>query len=371
MKILIASDSYKECLSSVGIGEVIKNKIKELKPDWKVEVLPLADGGEGTMEALIDGFNGQYVITNVLNPVGKNVIASYGMFEDKAFIEMSKASGISLLTPEQRNPLKTSTYGTGMLILDALNRNCKEFLIGIGGSATNDCGMGMAQALGVKFYDINGKELDGCGENLELVEKIDLSGLNPLVKEARFTVACDVNNKLFGKSGAAYVYAKQKGADDEMVKVLDRGLRHFSEVIKRDVGVDVSNIKGSGAAGGLGGGLMAFLGAKLERGFKIISKFIGLDNKIKKVDAVITGEGKTDFQTEFGKLPYEVAKLCMRTATPCYLFSGVIQDKKGAEAMGIAGCYQLQRPGMTEEESISKVKELLCEQTEIFVKELI
>lgn len=370
MKIIIASDSYKNCLSSDRIGEIIKKRLIEDNPEIQAEVIPVADGGEGTMETLVDGLNGQYVLTNVLNPIGKNAIASYGMISGTAIIEMSRASGLQLLDKNERNPLKTTTYGTGMLMLDSLNKDCKDLIIGLGGSATNDGGMGMAEALGVKFYDAKGKILKGCGENLEKVEKIDVSEISPLLNGAKILAACDVTNTLCGKNGAAYIYGPQKGATQEIVERLDKGLQHFADVIKRELGVEVKEIKGSGAAGGLGAGLVAFAGAKLKRGFDIISGMLGLEKKIASADVVVTGEGSTDIQTAFGKVPYGIVKICAKYNKKCYLISGTIENKEEVLSNGFTACYELKKDGMTVEDSIINVKSLLVEATDKLAKEL-
>ena len=310
MKVLIAPDSFKGSLTAYDVAKAIAQGIKKYKQEIEVKLLPLADGGEGTVQSLVDATDGQIIKKEVTGPLGNKVKAFYGILGDQktAVIEMASASGLPLIPEEKQDPSKTTTYGTGELIAGALSQGVEEIIIGIGGSATTDAGVGMAQALGVSFLDRKGNEIGYGGRNLNKIVDIDMSGLNPKVKDVKIRVACDVDNPLFGKSGAAYVYSPQKGADQKMVEQLDKNLRHFNKVVKSKLNKDVSEIPGAGAAGGLGAGLMAFLDAKLERGIDIILDTVNFEKQLENVDLIITGEGKLDGQSVYGKTPIGVSK---------------------------------------------------------------
>ena len=350
-KIIVASDSFKGSLSSLDVAEAAAKAIHEIEPQCEVVKVDVADGGEGTMDALRRTLGGDKISVEVSDPLGRPVQASYVILEDgvTAVLEMAVASGLPLLASDERNPLRTSTYGTGQLIADALNRGCRKFLVGIGGSATNDAGMGMLQALGVRFFDAEGEELQGKGESLEKVEDIDISGLCYGLKESEFIVACDVEAPLYGPDGAAHVYAPQKGADPVMVELLDNGLRHFSEIVLRSLQTpeDYSKTPGTGAAGGLGFGFVAFLSARLERGIEMVLDAIGFDSIIENADLIITGEGRVDSQTLTGKTPYGVLKRAMRQGIPVVAIGGsVALDQKAAREAGFAGVYAATPAGM-------------------------
>ncbi|MCL5072254.1 MAG: glycerate kinase [Actinobacteria bacterium] len=270
-KIIVACDKYKGNLSALQVCSTIQDAISKTAQylGEKVDIIinPMADGGEGTVETLVESLNGKFINLKVTGPLENKVISKFGIIgQETAVIEMSAASGLWMVPKDRRNPLKTTTYGTGELIKKALEMGCSKIIVGIGGSATNDAGMGMAQALGVRFYDSNKNLLGLGGIELIKINKIDISAINPRINSAKFEIACDVENPLFGPNGAAYVYGPQKGADNEMVHFLDEGLRNFSRAVKRSVGKDVSNIKGAGAAGGLGAGLIAFLNASIKPG---------------------------------------------------------------------------------------------------------
>ncbi|NOU60367.1 glycerate kinase [Marinifilum caeruleilacunae] len=303
-KIIIAPDKFKGSLTGLQFCEAIEKGIRKHVHDVEIEKLPLADGGDGTVEVLQYYLDGEIISLNVSDPLGRKVNASYLYSEVKktAFIEMAEASGIRLLTDKEANPLKTSTYGTGELIKDALDKGVEHIILGIGGSATNDAGMGMARALGYRFFNKDKKELSGIGKDLQEIETIDISGVHPQVNEVKFEVACDVDNPLYGPNGAAYVYSPQKGATPQMVMQLDNGLIIFNEVVKSQFQLDLQHIKGAGAAGGLGAGCILFLGAKLNSGIELIKTEADFDNKIKDADWIITGEGKLDSQTFSGKV---------------------------------------------------------------------
>ena len=349
-KIIVASDSFKGSLSSLDVAEAAAKAIHEIEPQCEVIKVDVADGGEGTMDALRRTLGGEKISVEVADPLGRPIQASYVILEDgTAVLEMAAASGLPLLLPSERNPLKTSTFGTGQLIADALKKGCRKFLVGIGGSATNDAGMGMLQALGVRFYDAAGAELQGRGESLEKVANIGMEGLCDGLKESEFIVACDVEAPLYGPTGAAYVFAPQKGADPAMVERLDKGLKHFSEVAFNSLHTaeDYAKSPGAGAAGGLGFGFIAFLSARLERGIEMVLDAIGFDQLIKDASLVITGEGRVDSQTLTGKTPFGVLKRAKKQGIPVVAIGGsVTLDPKEALEAGFAGVYAVTPAGM-------------------------
>ncbi|MFA9392094.1 MAG: glycerate kinase [Prolixibacteraceae bacterium] len=303
-KIIIAPDKFKGSLSGIDFCNIVERVLKAVVPDVNIKKLPLADGGDGTLDVLHYYLGGMLMVCTVQNPLNIPIEATYLFSENKkmAFIEMAQASGIKLLSHEQLNPLKTSTYGTGQLILDAIKRGAKQIILGIGGSSSNDAGMGMARALGYQFYDDKNQELAGKGEDLQKLHRIDRSNVLSQLKDISFEVACDVDNPLFGTNGAAFIYAQQKGADAKMVQELDKGLQNFNRLIKTQFGTDLQQIKGAGAAGGLGAGSICFLNAKLKPGIGLIKEIANFDLNIQDADWIITGEGKFDEQTFSGKV---------------------------------------------------------------------
>ncbi len=327
MKIVVASDSFKGSLTSAQVAEAVRKGILEVLPGCEVCTVSVADGGEGTVEALADSLGGEFVEVEVDGPMMERVEARYAVLDggETAVLEMSSASGLFLVPMSIRNPLVATTLGTGQMIRDALEKGCRKFLVGIGGSATNDGGMGMLEALGVRFYDAAGTELRGCGGSLALVEKIDLSEVPVEVYESEFVVACDVDTPFCGPDGAAKVFAPQKGADAQMVDELDRGMCHFAEVVRAATEVDVSDMPGAGAAGGLGGAFVAFLGARLERGVEMVLDALGFDEILTGADLVITGEGRIDNQTFKGKTPYGVAKRAAKFGIPVWAIGGSVE----------------------------------------------
>ncbi len=326
-KIVVASDSFKGSLTSLDVAQNVEKAIREVYPLCDVLKVNVADGGEGTMEALQQTLGGVRVSLVVKDPLGREIEATYVILNDgiTAVVEMSAASGLPLLKSDERNPLKTSTYGTGQLICDALDRGCRKILVGIGGSATNDAGMGMLQALGFRFLDAQGNQLQPVGENLQLVSSIDSTGRHPYLDKTEFVVACDVKAPLYGRNGAAYVFAPQKGADQKMVEMLDAGLRHFSEVSSAMAGYDCSQMQGTGAAGGLGYAFRQYLDARLERGIEMVLDAIGFDDIISGADLVITGEGRVDSQTLTGKTPFGVAQHAHRQRIPVVVIGGSVE----------------------------------------------
>ena len=357
-KIVVASDSFKGSLSSMQVADAVERAVLQACPACDVIKIDVADGGEGTMDALQHTLGGHKIWLEVSDPLGRPVRASYVILEDgtSAVVEMAVASGLPLLSPEERNPLETSTYGTGQLIADALNKGCRKFLIGIGGSATNDAGMGMLQALGYRFTDAQGNVLCGCGESLEKVASIDASSASPALKESEFIVACDVDAPLYGPKGAAYVFAPQKGADTETVERLDNGLKHFSEVVAKSMDVieEYAHTHGAGAAGGLGFGLMTFLNARLVSGINMVLDAIGFDSIIKDADLIITGEGRIDSQTLAGKTPYGVLQRAKLQGIPVVAIGGSVQlEPEETEAAGFASILQTTPPDTRIEDALN------------------
>lgn len=324
MTLTLAFDSFKGSLRSDEVADAFEEGIRTVLPLVNIRKVYIADGGEGTAEALVKNLNGKFVHSRVCDPLGRTITASYGIIEKErtAIIEMATASGLTLLSPEERNPLKTHTYGTGQLVIDAMEKGCRNFLVGIGGSATNDGGTGMLRALGFRFLDTSGHELCGGGEILEKIDRIDDSGIIPELRECRFTLACDVSNPFFGPNGAAHVFAPQKGADPEMVERLDNGLRNFARAIMQYNRTDLDKLPGSGAAGGMGGGCAALLSARLERGIDMVLRAIRFHETIKGSSMVITGEGQIDRQTLMGKAPAGILAAAMRQQIPVIAIGG-------------------------------------------------
>ena len=323
MKIVVAPDSFKESMSAKEVCDSIEKGLLSVSREWEIVKVPMADGGEGTLEALVDATNGKIFSEKTLNPLGEEITSQFGILGGKniAIIEMASTSGLELISPEKRNPYITTTYGTGQLMLQALEQNVEEIILGIGGSATNDGGAGMLQALGAKLLDKNGDEIGFGGYELSKLNKIDFSNLDKRLKKVKILVACDVTNPLTGENGSSYIFGKQKGATPEMIEVLDKNLLHYSEIIKRDLGFDVNNIPGAGAAGGLGAGLLT-LGAILKKGIEIVIEANELDKRIQGADLVITGEGSIDGQTRFGKTPYGVVSVAKKYNIPTITLAG-------------------------------------------------
>ncbi|MEG1562707.1 MAG: glycerate kinase [Bacteroides sp.] len=342
-KIVIAVDSFKGSVSSAQVAHSVEAGIKSVFPDCHVEKASIADGGEGSAETLIDTLKGEYREVYVNDPLMRPIKARYGMIDDgkTAVIEMAAASGITLLTAEQRNPMKTTTYGTGEMIRHALKSGCRHFLICIGGSATNDGGTGMLQALGFRFLDKKGSELGQGAEILSQIESIDTSNVTPELSQAQFKIACDVTNPFSGTSGAAFVYAPQKGADADMVKTLDAGLKHFADTIRIFNGKDIDSLPGAGAAGGLGGGFIAFLNARLISGIEMILKAIDFDHLIMDADLIITGEGKLDAQTIMGKAPRGVLNAASKFGIPVVAIGGTVENAPELIAHGFASVFSI------------------------------
>lgn len=324
MKIIIAPDSFKESLSALVVAEQIEEGFRKIFPDAEYVKLPMADGGEGTVAALVAATGGRVIEAQVTGPLGEKTAAFYGVTGDgrTAVIEMAAAGGLALVPSALRNPMKTTSYGTGELIRLALDAGLRDLLVGIGGSATNDGGAGMLQALGVRLLDGQGQEVGPGGGCLDQVARIDCSGLDSRLEPCRISVACDVDNSLTGARGASAVFGPQKGASPEMVARLDANLGHFSRLVARDLGVEVADIPGAGAAGGMGAALLAFLGAELRPGIDVVSKVVGLERLLVGAQLLITGEGRIDSQTVFGKTPVGVARMAKRQGVPVIALAG-------------------------------------------------
>lgn len=343
MKIVIAPDSYKGSLTAKEACAAMKRGVLKTVPDAEVVTIPMSDGGEGTTRSMVDSLGGTMIKCKVRNPLGMPTTALYGILSDgTAIIEMAEASGLTLIGRDERDPMKSTTYGTGELIKDALDRGYRNFIIGIGGSATNDGGTGMAQALGYLLLDRSGRQIPFGGAGLAEIETIDNSRADPRIGESRFTVACDVDNPLCGEKGASNVFGPQKGATPEMIGILDKNLSHFADIIEKDLGVQVKDVPGAGAAGGLGAGMLAFLDASLKRGVDIVIDAVKLKDQLAGADLVITGEGSCDFQTVNGKTPFGVAKTAHELGIPAIIITG--QIGKGVEALyqyGVVGIFTL------------------------------
>lgn len=366
MRILIAPDKFKGSLSALKVAENIEKGILKVYPEAKIEKVPMADGGEGTVESLVDATGGKIIKTIAKDPLMRDIESFYGILGDAktAVIEMAAASGLYLLNQEERNPMLTTTYGTGQLIKDALDKGCRKFIIGIGGSATNDGGIGMAMALGVKFYDKFNHEIEFGGKELIKIYSIDDTNIDERIKECEFVVACDVNNPLIGDKGASRVFGPQKGATKEMIEILDSGLKSYGILLEKKYNKKIIDIPGSGAAGGLGAGLLAFLNAKLKRGVEIVIETLQLEEKIKQSDIVISGEGKIDYQTAFGKTIAGVAKLCQKYNKPLIVIAGSVEDNQELYGMGINSIFSIIDKPMKLDDALITAPELLIKTSE-------
>ncbi|WP_238402945.1 glycerate kinase [Paenibacillus mesophilus] len=372
-RVVVAPDSFKGSLSSVEAAEAIRSGVMKAVSGAEVTIVPMADGGEGTVDAVLAAAGGERLVVTVAGPLGEPVKAAYGVLHDgrTAVIEMAAASGLPLLAADARDPMAATTYGTGQLIRDALGRGATRILIGLGGSATNDGGMGMAQALGVRFLDENGREIagHGCGRLLASVASIDAAGIDPRLAGAEVTVLSDVTNPLCGPEGASAVYGPQKGATPEMVDKLDSGLAHYAERIAAHNGRLVRDVPGAGAAGGLGAGLLAFCNAELKPGIRVIMELAGFERAAEGASLVITGEGRTDGQTAFGKVPAGIADAAGRAGVPVVCLSGGLGE--GSEALyehGIAALFSIANRPMTLDEAMRGADTLLAEAAENIVR---
>lgn len=339
---VLAPDSFKESMSAAQASQAMQRGIQNVIPDAHIIHVPMADGGEGTVDALISSLKGQSIACDVTGPLSEQRIQTYwGMVDagQTAVIEMAKANGIHLLAAEKRNPMLTTTYGTGEMIKRALDLGVKKIIVGLGGSVTNDAGAGMAQALGVRFLNHAGESIQVRGGNLDLVKSMDLSGLDSRLADTEIIIASDVNNPLCGPHGASIIFGPQKGATPEMVKQLDQNLGHFADVVAGQIGRDHRHVAGAGAAGGLGFGLMAFTAASIQSGVELMIEQVQLSEKIAQADYVLTGEGKIDFQTKFGKTPFGVAQVAKHFNKPVIAFAGLVGE--GIEDLFESGFSQI------------------------------
>ena len=355
-KIILAFDSFKGSANSLDIARAAKEAILKECPLCNVTTFPIADGGEGTTEALCTGLNVDKVSCSVHDPLMAPIDVTYGITKDgtTAVLEMAAASGLPLVPDRLRNPMNTSTYGTGEVILDALNKGCRHFIMGLGGSATNDAAIGMLSALGVRFLDNSGNILEPKGRNLIHITSIDDSLFHPAIKESSFTLACDVNNPFYGPQGAAFVYAPQKGASQEEVVALDKGLRHYAAIIKKQKGMDISSTPGAGAAGGMGGGLLPFLQATLKPGIDTILDILHFRESLQDADLGITGEGKLDAQTAMGKALGGILKTAHERHVPVIALGGGVEASEQLNKMGFTAVLSIQPSPVSLDKAMQK-----------------
>jgi glycerate kinase len=362
VKIVIAPDSFKESMSAADVAKHIEAGFREVFPEAEIVKVPMADGGEGTVDALVAATGGTIEPLDVIGPLGETVRAFWGLTGDRqtAVIEMAAASGLALVPPSLRNPLRTTSYGTGQLIRAALETGVRHLIIGIGGSATNDGGSGMVQALGAGLLDTRGRQVGFGGEALAKLERIDTNGLDHRLRECKVEVACDVDNPLTGPRGASAVFGPQKGATPPMVGLLEANLVRYAELILRDVGADVAGTPGSGAAGGMGAALMAFLGATLRPGVEIVMEAVNLEAAVRSADLVVTGEGRMDSQTVYGKTPVGVARVAKRYNKPVIGIAGSLaQDVAVVHEHGIDAVFSILHRICTMEEAVRDTAENL------------
>lgn len=362
MKIVIAPDSFKGSLTAKQVGDAIAAGVRKALPDSDIVIKPMADGGEGTLQCLVDATGGKILQATVKNPLGRQITAEFGILGDgkTCVIEMAAASGLYLIDASERNPLVTTTYGFGQLIKAGLDLGCRRFILGIGGSATNDGGAGMLQALGFALLDGDGQPLAFGGGELHKLERIDSSSADPRLSECVFTIACDVDNPFVGPNGASHVFGPQKGATPEMVKLLDDNLRHFADVIEQTRGIAIHDLPGTGAAGGVAGALLAFLNGELKSGIQIVSETTRLAEAMEGADLVFTGEGQVDHQTAQGKTPCGVAKLAHQRGIPVIVLAGSIGT--GIEALykhGVTAVASIINKPMTLEQAMAQTAGLL------------
>ncbi len=360
MKFLFASDSFKGSLSSRRTAELLTLAAQEIFPGCECTSVETADGGEGTTDAVLSAVNGKKIMLPVHGPLGKMTESSYGILSDgRVIMEMASASGLPLVPCSLRDPRCTSSYGTGEMIADALDRGCRDISIAIGGSATNDGGTGCMRALGVRFYDKDGNDLKGCGQDLIKICTIDTSGIHPLIKDASFTIMCDVTNPLCGGNGATYTFGKQKGGTPEILAQLESGMQNYRDIILNRFGINMDEVPGSGAAGGLGAALMVFLNGKLKSGIDTVLDLVRFDQKLDGVSLVVTGEGCTDRQSAFGKVIQGVGMRCKKRNIPAVALVGSIGD--GAEDIfnyGIRSIMTTVNSPMPLEEALNRAEEL-------------
>ena len=367
MKILVAPQEFKGSISALSVAEAAETGVMRVFPEAEVVLCPVADGGDGTLETLVEVSGGEVRTCSVQNPIGETITAQWGAMGDgvTAVIEMARTSGLALLSLDERDPLNSSTFGLGQAILEALNQGFRKFIVGIGGSATNDAGAGMAQALGATLLNAEGKSIAFGGAALADLRSIDISKMDTRIENSQFMVACDVSNPLTGDEGASAVYGPQKGATPEMVAQLDNALLNFAEIVKKDIGKNVSEISGAGAAGGLGAGMLAFMGAELKAGVDIVLETVQLREKLSDVDLVITGEGGMDFQTVYNKAPIGVARIAGEFNIPTIAIAGLLgQNFTVVHDHGIRAATSIVDGPISLEESSERASELISNSVE-------
>ena len=363
MKVVIAPQTFKGSISALEVARAASRGVRRVVEDAETALVPVADGGDGTLETLVEATEGEIRSSQVTGPLGEQVLAQWGALGDgiTAVVEMARTSGLALIPLERRDPLSSTTYGLGEVIMEALDAGFRRFIVGIGGSATNDGGGGMAQALGVRLLDEGANELTGGGASLSRLATIDMSGLDDRARESHFSVACDVNNPLTGPEGASAVYGPQKGATPDVVQRLDAALARLAEVVSRDIGVEIDDVPGAGAAGGLGGGMIAFLNGRLRTGVDIVLDAVGLDAHLEGADLVITGEGCLDYQTVYNKAPIGVAQRAQARGIPVVAISGSLGERYGeVHQHGIDAALAITCAPMTLEESSERASDLVA-----------
>lgn len=353
MKVVCAIDSFKGSLSSIQASNAVKEGFQKVDPNVDVVISPLADGGEGTVDALVEGMHGIKKVVSVHGPLKENVDCTYGIIQDTAIIEMSGAAGLPLLSRKERNPYYTTTYGVGEVIKDAIKNGCRKFIVGIGGSATSDGGVGMLQALGFHFLDKDGNEVPFGAIGLKDIDSIT-EEIDPVLKECTFRIASDVNNPLCGEYGCSYIYGPQKGATQEMIENMDVWMKHYSEVTKKYYPDADETVPGSGAAGGMGFAFHTFINAEMKSGIEIVLEELHFDEMIKDADLVITGEGRLDHQTSMGKAPIGVASHAKKYGLPVIAFAGCLQNAYACNENGIDAYFPIIPRIMTITEAMDK-----------------
>lgn len=355
MKVVIAIDSFKGSVSSIVGSKAISSGVLDVCPTAEVVTVPLADGGEGTVEAITEAKKGEIIHVSVTGPLGEKVHSYYGIIDEgkTAVIEVATACGLTVVPADKRNPGITTSFGVGELIVDALNRGCRDFVIGLGGSATNDGGVGMLQALGFRFLDSQ-EEVGFGGNALSLIKKVEVLNVDSRLRDCTFRVACDVNNPLYGANGATYIFGPQKGAIGRMLEELDAGMKNYAEVVERDLGIDIYSLPGSGAAGGMGAAFVGFLGGKLQSGIELILETIDMETHLKGADYVITGEGKLDGQTSMGKAPMGVAQIAAANGIPVIALAGAIgEGTEKLNELGITSYFSIVKGPISLEEAMN------------------
>lgn len=371
MKIIIAPDSFKGSISAKSLCSAIQSGIKNVYPTSTIVDVPMADGGEGTMENLVHATNGKIITLQATDPMGRQIETSFGVLGDgkTAVIEMAQVSGLPLIEEDEKNPLIASSFGTGELIVDALNKGYREFIIGLGGSATNDGGVGMLKALGVTFYKENGEPIDNRVDSLLELSKIDTSGIDPRIKEASFIIASDVTNPLCGVNGASYIFGPQKGANPEMVKLLDQSLKHYGQVIDEQFYNGIETVPGAGAAGGMGAALIAFLQAEVRSGIEMTLEVTSFRTIIKDADLIITGEGRLDKQTLSGKVIYGISKIAQEEHVPVIALCGLNElHSEELDELGVASAFSIVPGPCSLEVAMSSASEWATHASEMIMR---